>query len=67
MQGPPGSADAAGAAGLRAVHEKASHRFDLLDAARGVIGVTERAAYIGRVRTLARGCCEAWLASRDAA
>ena len=39
---------------------KASHRFNLLDA-RGVIGVTERAAYIGRVRTLAKGCCEAWL------
>jgi glycyl-tRNA synthetase alpha chain len=42
---------------------KASHRFNLLDA-RGVIGVAERAAYIARVRTLARGCCEAWLASR---
>jgi glycyl-tRNA synthetase alpha chain len=39
---------------------KASHRFNLLDA-RGVISVTERAAYIGRVRALARGCCEAWL------
>jgi glycyl-tRNA synthetase alpha chain len=45
---------------------KASHRFNLLDA-RGVIGVTERAAYIGRVRALARGCCEAWLASRHGA
>ncbi|TVR95762.1 MAG: glycine--tRNA ligase subunit alpha [Rhodospirillales bacterium] len=44
---------------------KASHRFNLLDA-RGVIGVTERAAYIARVRTLARGCCEAWLKSRAA-
>jgi glycyl-tRNA synthetase alpha chain len=42
---------------------KASHRFNLLDA-RGVIGVTERAAYIGRVRALARACCEAWLNSR---
>jgi glycyl-tRNA synthetase alpha chain len=40
---------------------KASHLFNLLDA-RGVISVTERAAYIGRVRTLARACCEAWLA-----
>jgi glycyl-tRNA synthetase alpha chain len=40
---------------------KASHLFNLLDA-RGVISVTERAAYIGRVRALARGCCEAWLA-----
>ena len=41
---------------------KASHLFNLLDA-RGVISVTERAAYIGRVRTLAKGCCEAWLAN----
>jgi len=39
---------------------KASHTFNLLDA-RGVISVTERAAYIGRVRTLAKACCEAWL------
>ena len=39
---------------------KASHRFNLLDA-RGAISVTERAAYIGRVRTLAKGCCEAWI------
>ncbi len=42
---------------------KASHLFNLLDA-RGVISVTERQAYIARVRTLAKGCCEAWLASR---
>jgi len=39
---------------------KASHVFNLLDA-RGVISVTERAAYIARVRTLAKACCEAWL------
>ena len=39
---------------------KASHLFNLLDA-RGVIGVTERAAYIARVRALAKACCEAWL------
>ena len=39
---------------------KASHLFNLLDA-RGVISVVERAAYIGRVRTLARACCEMWL------
>ena len=39
---------------------KASHIFNLLDA-RGVISVTERQAYIARVRTLAKGCCEAWL------
>jgi len=38
---------------------KASHLFNLLDA-RGVISVTERQAYIGRVRTLAKACCEAW-------
>jgi glycyl-tRNA synthetase alpha chain len=43
---------------------KASHRFNLLDA-RGVISVTERAAYIGRVRALAKACCEAWLANRS--
>jgi glycyl-tRNA synthetase alpha chain len=40
---------------------KASHLFNLLDA-RGVISVTERAAYIGRVRALAKACAEAWLA-----
>jgi glycyl-tRNA synthetase alpha chain len=38
---------------------KASHMFNLLDA-RGVISVTERQAYILRVRDLAKGCCEAW-------
>ncbi len=41
---------------------KASHLFNLLDA-RGVVSVTERVAYIARVRALAKGCCEAWLAS----
>ena len=40
---------------------KASHRFNLLDA-RGAISVAERAAYIGRVRELAKACCETWLA-----
>ncbi len=45
---------------------KASHVFNLLDA-RGVISVTERQAYIGRVRALAKGCCEAWLASQSMA
>ena len=39
---------------------KASHLFNLLDA-RGVISVTERASFIARVRTLAKGCCEAWI------
>ncbi len=42
---------------------KASHLFNLLDA-RGVISVTERQAYIGRVRALAKSCCEGWLAAR---
>jgi glycyl-tRNA synthetase alpha chain len=40
---------------------KASHAFNLLDA-RGVISVVERAAYIGRVRAMARAACETWLA-----
>jgi glycyl-tRNA synthetase alpha chain len=40
---------------------KASHLFNLLGA-RGVISVTERAAFIGRVRALAKICCETWLA-----
>src|SRR5262249_6332090 len=42
---------------------QASHNFNLLDA-RGVISVTERASYIGRVRALARGSAEAWLRVR---
>ncbi|HJR55789.1 MAG TPA: glycine--tRNA ligase subunit alpha [Rhizomicrobium sp.] len=45
---------------------KASHAFNLLQA-RGVISVTERAAYIGRVRTLAQACCQAWLESPQGA
>ena len=43
---------------------KASHLFNLLDA-RGAVSVTERAAYILRVRTLARACCETWLAGSE--
>lgn len=43
---------------------KASHLFNLLDA-RGVISVTERASYIGRVRALAKGCCVAWAGSPE--
>ncbi|WP_108660402.1 glycine--tRNA ligase subunit alpha [Acuticoccus kandeliae] len=39
---------------------KASHIFNLLDA-RGVISVTERQGYIGRVRALAKACGEAYL------
>lgn len=34
---------------------KCSHAFNLLDA-RGVISVTERAAYIGKIRTMAKKC-----------
>ena len=44
---------------------KASHLFNLLDA-RGVISVSERQAYIGRVRTLAKGCCEIWVGRAEA-
>ncbi|WP_296418501.1 glycine--tRNA ligase subunit alpha [Pseudooctadecabacter sp.] len=39
---------------------KASHLFNLLDA-RGVISVTERQAYIGRVRALAKLCADAFV------
>ncbi|MFY9589264.1 glycine--tRNA ligase subunit alpha [Rickettsia endosymbiont of Halotydeus destructor] len=39
---------------------QASHVFNLLNA-RGVISVTERAAYILRVRNLAKLCCGKWL------
>ena len=42
---------------------QASHSFNLLDARRA-IGVTERARYIGRVRALARGVAQSYLASR---
>ena len=39
---------------------KASHLFNLL-CARGVVSVTERAAYIARVRHLAKISCENWM------
>ena len=42
---------------------KASHLFNLLDA-RGVISVTERQAYIGRVRTLAKACADAFVQTK---
>ena len=44
---------------------KAAHAFNLLDA-RGAISVTERAAYIGRIRTLSRLVAQAYYASREA-
>ena len=43
---------------------KASHVFNLLDA-RGVISVTERQAYIGRVRDLSKACGAAYLQTRE--
>ena len=42
---------------------KAGHSFNLLDA-RGAISVTERAAYIGRIRNLAREVAKSYLHSR---
>src|SRR5690606_7690851 len=43
---------------------EASHLFNLLQA-RGVISVQERASYIGRVRDLAKGSCEAWIRKNE--
>ncbi len=45
---------------------KASHLFNLLDA-RGVISVTERQAYIGRVRALAKMCADAFVRAGETA
>jgi glycyl-tRNA synthetase alpha chain len=44
---------------------KAAHTFNLLDA-RGAISVTERAAYMGRIRALSREVAQAYVASREA-
>ena len=44
---------------------KASHNFNILDA-RGVVSPTQRQEYIKRVRDLARGCAEAWVAGEAA-
>jgi len=44
---------------------KAAHTFNLLDA-RGAISVTERAAYIGRLRTLSKLVAQAYVDSREA-
>ncbi|WP_301860894.1 glycine--tRNA ligase subunit alpha, partial [uncultured Megasphaera sp.] len=38
--------------------------FNLLDA-RGAISVSERAAFIGRVRNMARACAKAYLEQRE--
>jgi glycyl-tRNA synthetase alpha chain len=44
---------------------KAAHTFNLLDA-RGAISVTERAGYIGRIRTLSKLVAQAYYESREA-
>ncbi|GAA6137839.1 glycine--tRNA ligase subunit alpha [Arenicella sp. 4NH20-0111] len=44
---------------------KASHAFNMLDA-RHAISVTERARYIGRIRTLAKGVAQSYYDSREA-
>ena len=44
---------------------KASHSFNLLDA-RHAISVTERARYIGRIRTLAKGVAQTYYEAREA-
>jgi glycyl-tRNA synthetase alpha chain len=44
---------------------KCSHAFNVLDA-RGALSVRERAAYIGRVRNLARQVARAFVAQREA-
>jgi len=43
---------------------KCSHTFNLLEA-RGAISVTERTGYVGRVRTLARLCAQAFVEQRE--
>ncbi|XP_058221718.1 glycine--tRNA ligase, chloroplastic/mitochondrial 2 isoform X1 [Rhododendron vialii] len=43
---------------------KTSHAFNILDS-RGYVGVTERARYFGRMRSLARQCAQLWLKTRE--
>ena len=43
---------------------RCSHTFNILDA-RGAIGVTERQAYILRVRDVSKRCADAWMALRE--
>ena len=43
---------------------KAAHTFNMLDA-RGAISVTERAAYIGRIRNLSRAVAQAYYDARE--
>jgi glycyl-tRNA synthetase alpha chain len=44
---------------------KCSHLFNVLDA-RGAVSVTERTAYLGRLRAIARGVAEGYLRQREA-
>ena len=53
---PPGSGPAALVYPALDLALKCSHAFNLLDA-RGAVGVTQRAAYIGRIRARVRACC----------
>ncbi|PIN18601.1 Glycine--tRNA ligase [Handroanthus impetiginosus] len=43
---------------------KTSHAFNVLDS-RGFVGVTERARYFGRMRSLARQCAQLWSKTRE--
>jgi glycyl-tRNA synthetase alpha chain len=43
---------------------KAAHSFNLLDA-RGAISVTERAAYMGRIRNVSRAVAQSYFESRE--
>ncbi|CAI5515942.1 unnamed protein product [Closterium sp. Naga37s-1] len=43
---------------------KTSHAFNILDA-RGAVGVTERARFFGRMRSLARQCAQLWVDTRE--
>ncbi|CAI9101241.1 OLC1v1038518C1 [Oldenlandia corymbosa var. corymbosa] len=43
---------------------KTSHAFNIMDS-RGFVGVTERARYFGRMRSLARQCAQLWLKTRE--
>jgi glycyl-tRNA synthetase alpha chain len=66
---PPAGDDAASAPLALPAYEatlKCSHLFNVLDA-RGAFSVTERAAYIQRIRSLACSCAAARVRSREAA
>ena len=53
---PPGAGPAALVYPALDLALKCSHAFNVLDA-RGAVGVTQRAAYIGRIRARVRACC----------